>query len=154
MPGQNIGFISTRFAGMDGVSLESSKWAQVLWDHEHISYWYAGKLDRDEATSMLVPEAYFYHPDNVWINDSAYGVRTRSPELTRRIYELSNHLKQTLYDFVEKFGINILVVENALCIPMHIPLGLALTHFIAENIDAELLNEVIELEMGSGALGP
>ena len=132
MTGQNIGFVSTRFAGTDGVSLESAKWAQVLWDHEHVSYWYAGKLDRDPATSMLVPEAYFYHPENVWINDCAYGVRTRSPELTRRIYDLSDHLKQTLYEFVEKFEINLLMVENALCIPMHVPFGLALTHFIAE----------------------
>ncbi|MEA1951052.1 MAG: glycosyltransferase family 4 protein, partial [Planctomycetota bacterium] len=41
-------------------------------------------------------------------------------------------LNQTLYDFVDKFGIDILVVENALCLPMHIPLGVALTHFIAE----------------------
>ena len=27
---KKIGFISTRFAGSDGVSLESSKWAEVL----------------------------------------------------------------------------------------------------------------------------
>ena len=41
-------------------------------------------------------------------------------------------LKGTLYDFVEKFDIEIMIVQNALCIPMHIPLGLAITHFIAE----------------------
>ncbi|MBW2740453.1 MAG: hypothetical protein JRE64_16770 [Deltaproteobacteria bacterium] len=28
--GKNIGFVSTRFAGTDGVTLESSKWAQVI----------------------------------------------------------------------------------------------------------------------------
>ena len=44
-----IGFVSTRFAGTDGVSLESAKWARILWDHQHISHWYAGKLDRDPA---------------------------------------------------------------------------------------------------------
>ena len=27
---KNIGFVSTRFAGTDGVSIEASKWAQVL----------------------------------------------------------------------------------------------------------------------------
>ena len=42
----HIGFVSTRFAGTDGVSLESAKWAQVLWDLKYVSYWYAGKLDR------------------------------------------------------------------------------------------------------------
>ena len=43
---QNIGFISTRFAGQDGVSLESAKWAEVLWEDRHISYWYSGQSDR------------------------------------------------------------------------------------------------------------
>ena len=46
-----IGFISTRFHGTDGVSLESAKWAQVLWDHQHRSYWFAGKLDLVIITS-------------------------------------------------------------------------------------------------------
>lgn len=128
----NIGFVSTRFAGSDGVSLESAKWAQILWDHQHVSYWYAGKLDRDPAVSMLVPEAYFYDRDNVWINEQAFGTRRRPAELTRKVYEVAERLKETLYQFVEKFSIDILIVENALTIPMHIPLGVALTHFIAE----------------------
>jgi len=129
---QNIGFISTRFAGTDGVSLEAAKWAQVLWDYEHVSHWYAGKLDRDPGTSMLVPEAYFYDRDNVWINERAFGIRRRPAEMTRKIYEVAEHLKDTLYEFKKKFDIDIFIVENALCLPMHIPLGVALTHFIAE----------------------
>ena len=132
MESQHIGFVSTRFAGTDGVSLESAKWAQLLWDHRHVSYWYAGKLDRDPAISMEVPEAYFDHADNVVINQQAYGTLKRTPWLTRRIVDLSEYLKQTLYDFVERFSIDILVIENALCIPMHIPLGVAITNFIAE----------------------
>ncbi len=130
--GRQIGFVATRFAGTDGVSLESAKWANVLWDYEHVSHWYAGKLDRDARVSMTVPEAFFGHHDNIWINERAFGQLTRSPELTHRIYEVSEYLKGTLYDFVEKFDIEILIVQNALCIPMHIPLGIALTNFIAE----------------------
>ncbi|MFV2069310.1 MAG: glycosyltransferase, partial [Pirellulales bacterium] len=132
MHGSRIGFISTRFAGMDGVSLESAKWAKVLWDHRHISYWYAGRLDRHPDISMHVPEAYFYDRDNVEINDQVYGTLRRTPKVTRKIYELSDYLKGTLYEFVDRFDIDILIVENALCIPMHIPLGVALTNFIAE----------------------
>ncbi len=130
--GCNIGFVSTRFAGTDGVSLESAKWAQLLWDYEHVSYWYAGKLDRAAEISMEVPEAYFYHPEVEWINQRAFGTRTRDRETTRRVYEMADRLKSTLYDFVEKFAIDIMIVQNALCIPMHIPLGLALTNLIAE----------------------
>lgn len=129
---QNIGFVSTRFAGTDGVSLESAKWAKVLWDHQHVSHWYAGRLDRNPGVSMLVPEAFFGHPENVAINELAWGQMRRTPELTMRINGLADFLKRTLYDFVEQFQIDILVAQNALCIPMHIPLGVALTHFVAE----------------------
>ena len=132
MAAHNIGFVGTRFAGTDGVSLESAKWAQILWDHRNVSYWYGGKLDRDPAISMEVPEAYFYDRENVLINEQVFGVRTRTPRITKKLYELSEYLKGTLYNFVEKFDIEIMVVQNALCIPMHIPLGLAITHFIAE----------------------
>jgi glycosyltransferase involved in cell wall biosynthesis len=130
--GHRIGFISTRFAGTDGVSLESAKWAQVLWDHRHISYWYAGKLDRSPDISMQVPHAYFGHPDNLWINERVFGSRRRASDVTQRIYAIAEYLKGTLYEFVRRFDIEILIVQNALCIPMNLPLGVALTHFIAE----------------------
>ncbi len=130
--GSRIGFVGTRFAGTDGVSLESAKWAEVLWDHRHISYWYGGKLDRSPDISMHVPHAYFGHPDIEWINSRVFGSRTRSPEVTRRIFAISDFLKGTLYEFTRKFDIDLLIAENCMTIPMNIPLGIALTHFIAE----------------------
>ncbi len=130
--GVQIGFVGTRFAGTDGVSLESAKWAQVLWDHRHVSHWYSGMSDRDEETSMVVPHAYFGHPDIEWINRRAFGTRTRTPDVTQRIYALADYLKKTLYEFTHRFNLDLLIVQNALCIPMNIPLGVALTHFIAE----------------------
>ena len=130
--GQHIGFIGTRFAGTDGVSLESAKWAQVLWDHKHISYWYGGILDRDESVSMLVPYASFRHPDIQRLNEQVFGRRKRTPDVTQRIWYYSEFLKTTLYEFKKRYDIEILIVENALCLPMHIPLGVAITQFIAE----------------------
>ncbi|XZE55695.1 glycosyltransferase [Planctomycetaceae bacterium SH139] len=130
--GNHIGFVSTRFAGTDGVSLESAKWAQVLWDHRNVSYWYSGLSDRKSDVSMVVPHAYFGHPDIQWINRHSFGSRTRTSDVTQRIYALADYLKGTLYEFTRRFAIDILIVENALCIPMNLPLGVALTHFIAE----------------------
>lgn len=63
-----IGFISTRFAGTDGVTLESGKWAHVLQKNDHICYWFAGELDQDENKRFWVPEAHFKHEHNQWIN--------------------------------------------------------------------------------------
>ena len=58
---KNIGFVSTRFAGTDGVTLEASKWAQVLKKDGHRYFWFAGLLDRSAERSFLVPEAFFQH---------------------------------------------------------------------------------------------
>lgn len=129
---RNIGFVSTRFAGTDGVSLESAKWAEVLWGDEHISFWYGGRLDRAGDVSLCVPEAYFCHPEVDWINQRLWGKTTRTPLVSRRIRDLAEYLKETLYQYVREFEIDILILENVLTIPMHIPLGIAATEFLEE----------------------
>ena len=129
---KKIGFVSTRFAGQDGVSLESAKWAEVLWEDRHVSFWYSGRSDREADISHVVPEAYFGFSENEWINERIWGAERRSRLLTERIRDLSEYIKGTLYQFVEKFEIDILIPQNALAIPMHIPLGIALTEFLSE----------------------
>jgi glycosyltransferase involved in cell wall biosynthesis len=128
----NIGFVSTRFQGTDGVSLEANKWARVLEDSGHSTFWFAGRLDRDPEKSMLDPHAYFKNNDIDFINQRIFGCTSRSTNTTDRIFSLSTFLRASLYKFVQKFHIDILCVQNALCIPMNVPLGLALTNFIAE----------------------
>ena len=129
---KNIGFVSTRFAGQDGVSLESAKWAEVLWEDRHVSFWYSGKSDRAAEISHVVPEAYFGFSENEWINDRVWGHDKRSRFVTERIRDLAEYIKGTLYRFVDKFDIDILIPQNALAIPMNLPLGIALTEFISE----------------------
>ena len=129
---ENIGFVSTRFAGTDGVSLESAKWAEVLWHDRHVSFWYSGRSDRHPDICHCVPEAYFGHSENIWINEMVWGRTKRARLVTERIWEMAAYLKNTLYDFVAKFDVDVLIAENALAIPMHIPLGLAVTEFLAE----------------------
>ena len=129
---ERVGFISTRLAGTDGVSLESAKWAQVLWDDQHISFWYGGRLDRNPDISLCVPEAFFGHPEIRWINERIWGRGQRSQLVTRRINALAEYLKGTLYEFVRRFDISLLIIENAISIPMHVPLGIAIAQFLAE----------------------
>ncbi len=130
--GKNFGFVSTRFAGTDGVSLEAAKWAEVIWRHQHITFWCAGRLDRDPDISMLIPETYFDHEENRWINSQIYGIHLRSRTCTGRIHALRKKIKAKLYEFLDQFKIDVLVAENCLTIPMHVPLALALTEIIAE----------------------
>jgi len=129
---EKIGFVSTRFAGTDGVSLEAAKWAEVLWQDQHVSYWYGGMLDRDPETSLCVPETFFGHSENRWINEQLWNRTSRGQEASRRIRELAEYLKGTLYDYRERFGLDILILQNVLTIPMHIPLGVAVTEFLLE----------------------
>ena len=131
----NIGFISTRFAGTDGVSLETEKWARVFEKEGFDCFYFAGELDRPSSQSHLVPAAHFMDPGIRSIFNAAFashtnGVRTR--QLTTEIHDFKEHLKDELYDFITKFKIDLLIPENALTIPLNIPLGLAITEVIAE----------------------
>jgi glycosyltransferase involved in cell wall biosynthesis len=130
---KNIGFVSTRFAGTDGVTLEASKWASVIQKCGHNCYWFAGKLDRRPEKSFLVPEAFFLHEKNRWIDEQIFGKKRRDSAVTDAIFDLKILLKKQLKEFIQTFTIDLLVAENILTIPMHIPLGIALTEIIAEN---------------------
>lgn len=128
----NFGFVSTRFAGTDGVSLETEKWAEVLSESGHHCFYFAGECDRDPAISIIIPEAHYRHPEVEQRHAHFYGSHSRSPEDTRWIHENALFLKDQLYQFKKKFNIEVLIPENSLAIPLHIPLGLAITEFIAE----------------------
>jgi mannosylglucosylglycerate synthase len=128
----HIGFVSTRFAGTDGVTLETTKWASVLTSLGYDCFYFAGICEKPADISSIVPEASFLHPEIQNINLTAFSKTLRPPDLTRRIDILKEHLKQQLYKFISRFDLNLLIVENALSIPMNIPLALALTELIAE----------------------
>ena len=128
----NIGFISTRFSGTDGVTLEASKWAQVFTRNGYNCYWFAGELDRYETTSYLAPEAHFNDPTNQKINQAIFGQTQRAAQVSALIHTQRRILKKHLYRFVQKYRIEMLVAENVLCLPMHVPLGMALSEFMAE----------------------
>ena len=129
---KNIGFISTRFAGADGVTLEASKWAQVLRKMGHNCFWFAGLLDKAPERSMEVPEAFFLHEQNRWINERILGKKGRTGSVTDMIHAMKTLLKVRLREFIDAFAIDLIIPQNALTIPMHVPLGMAITEIIAE----------------------
>jgi len=127
-----IGFISTRFSGLDGVSLETKKWAKVLEEEGFECFYFAGELDRPEEKSFLVEEAHFTHPEIQDIYNECFGTDTRKTSVTIKIHEIKKKLKKEILAFVDKFGINLLIAENSLTIPLNMPLGIAITEFISE----------------------
>jgi len=127
-----IGFVSTRLAGTDGVSLETAKWANVLTEMGHECFYFAGEVDWPEERSYVVPEAHFDYPAIRKINIDLFDDYIRSDETTHTIQKLADHLDNHLHQFVGRFELDLLIAENALAIPMNIPLGMALTRVIAE----------------------
>ncbi len=129
---RNIGFISTRIAGTDGVSLEIEKWVSVLERNGYHCYYFSGENDRPTDKCMLIKEAHFQHPDIQEISDHCYGKYVRSKEISKRIHTLREYFKEQLYEFTNRFEIDLIIPENVLAIPLNIPFGLALVEFIAE----------------------
>ena len=129
---RNVGFIATRLAGTDGVSLEAAKWADVFEREGLACFYFAGELDRPPDRSYLVEEAYFRHPDILDLNRRCFGTQRRKRYITQKIHEIKRKLKEHLYKFIEKYRIDLLIPENSLALPLNIPLGIAITEVISE----------------------
>ncbi|MBU4226515.1 MAG: glycosyltransferase family 4 protein, partial [Chloroflexi bacterium] len=104
-----------------------------------------------------VPEAFYRHPIIQAINEIAYAgtwgtlhesrkthpeikelhqdffsVYIRPAHVTKQVQELKDYIKGHLYKFAHQYKLELLIVENALTIPVNLPLGLAITEFVAE----------------------
>ena len=130
----NIGFISTRLSGTDGVSLETDKWTELFRKLGHAVFHCAGELDEDSpADSMLVPEMHFKHQDALWVYEHSFGVDREHPELRKRISDMAGYLKRRIEEFVVTRDIQLIIAENILAIPMHVPLAVAMGEYIEES---------------------
>jgi glycosyltransferase involved in cell wall biosynthesis len=127
-----IGFVSTRLAGTDGVSLETHKWAEVAGRLGHKVSYCAGQLEDDAPNGTLIPGLHFRDPEVEAIGGMVFG-RTEKPDgLLRRLDDMADRLQAQLKTWLTDMGIDAMVVENALAIPMNVPLGLALARVIEE----------------------
>ncbi|KAA3643368.1 MAG: glycosyltransferase [Chloroflexi bacterium] len=128
----NIGFISFRFQGTDGVSLETSKWAEVLEGMGHTCYYFSGLSDRPEERSMVVDEAYFRHKEIRARYHRFFTDIVRTADDTAWIHSRREYFRDFFLDFIKKFDLDVLIPQNLLSFPQNIPLTLALTEIIAE----------------------
>ena len=127
----NVGFVSTRFSGIDGVSLEAAKWAEVIEGLGHHCYWFAGESNRRDEINFIEKRAHFKTDLNEHINGNVYQEANCVCDLDKVIAKEKDELKRALSLFLEKYKIDFLIIENALSIPMQIPLGLALSELLS-----------------------
>jgi glycosyltransferase involved in cell wall biosynthesis len=128
----NIGFVSFRFQGTDGVSLETSKWADVLEEMGHTCYYFSGLSDRPPERSMVIEEAHFLEPETRQYYTRFFNSTARSEAETSWIHARREMFKEHLYAFIRNFEINLLIPQNILSFPLNLPLSMALVEIIAE----------------------
>jgi glycosyltransferase involved in cell wall biosynthesis len=130
----HIGIISTRLNGTDGVSLEVEKWVKVLRRLGHEMFFCAGELGGYASGGTLIPQLHFDHQSIIAFSQRAFGEGKEDDgeKLVGEIYVTADKIRGPLRHFIRSNRLDLLVVENALTIPMNLPLGITLTGLIAE----------------------
>src|SRR6266545_613299 len=150
----NVGVVSTRFRGTDGVSLETAKVADVIEEAGHDVAWFAGELGERFHPGTTHPLAHFKAPAVLRITEAAFGQGTWSPAPPAAMDSITRELKEAVCRFVDEFDVDVLIAENVLCLPMNLPLGLAVGQLLAESgLDAVILPNVMDFERGPARPG-
>lgn len=129
-----IGFISTRLKGTDGVSLEVEKWSRVLHRLGHDVFYCAGELGGYAKNGTLIPKLHFQHQSIIKLSERAFGEGFHEDPrlLCDEIYQAADEIRAPLRHFIRSNQLDLIIVQNALTIPMNLPLGVCLTGLIAE----------------------
>ena len=127
-----IGIVGTRLAGVDGVTFEAAKWEAVLQERGHEIRLCAGELDALRHDARLIPAMHFTYPPAARVTAAAFDPASDPASVRAEIHRLAGQLLPPLHDWLDAYGIQALIVENAWAIPMHLPLGLALRQLVEE----------------------
>ncbi|MCP4681678.1 MAG: glycosyltransferase family 4 protein [Desulfobacterales bacterium] len=127
----NIGIISARLGGTDGVSLETDKWITVLKRMGHSIFLCTGEVLTSMPECTVLPEAALFYGENVYISEQSFNnEKADAGKLEGRIERLSDIIEKKLGSFITDKKIDLIIIENAMAVPMHIPLGAAIGRLI------------------------
>ncbi|MEJ2600966.1 MAG: glycosyltransferase family 4 protein [Anaerolineales bacterium] len=129
-----IGFIATRLSGTDGVTLEVEKWSKVLSRMGHEIFYCAGELNGYAKGGTYIPKLHFAEHSILELSQRAFGEKPEndSHKLADQIYEQADSLRTPLRKFIRDNNLDLVIAQNALTIPMNLPLGVCLNGLIAE----------------------
>ena len=126
-----IGMVGARFAGLDGVSLESAKLAEALVRGGHEIAWFAGEIGEEFNPGVVCDAAGFGTSENIEIERQAFG--GGDPVHVRAMIEdVAREIQHALDAFINEYDIERVIVENAWAIPMQLPLALAIARVVAD----------------------
>jgi mannosylglucosylglycerate synthase len=125
-----IGIVSTRLAGVDGVTFEVAKWEEVLVRMGHEVRLLAGDVDALRPHAQLVPAMHFAHPPAARVTAAAFDPDSDANAVRAEIDRLADQLVPVIETWIDVQRIGLLIVENAWAIPMQLPLAVALRRVV------------------------
>ena len=129
-----IGIIIGRIGGVDGVALETEKWIEILKRLGHKIYIISGQFEErmfDPEYETLVPEMSFFSPESYWGQKKAYfHPEANEEELLEHINLYSKVIYKKLLNWVHDKKIELILSENASCLPSHLEMGLAIKKLV------------------------
>jgi glycosyltransferase involved in cell wall biosynthesis len=100
----------------------------------HDIYYCAGELGGYAKNGTLIPKLHFAHQSIIKLSRKAFGVEAEDDgdKLPDEIYAVADEIRAPIREFIRSNHLDLIVVQNALTIPMNLPLGVCLTGLIAE----------------------
>ena len=127
-----IGIAATRLAGVDGVTFETAKWETTLEHMGHDLRLCAGEIDALRDQARLVPPMHFNWPPAARVTAAAFDPESDPVAVRTEIERIADLRLPVIHDWVRVNSLDLVVVENAWAIPMHLPLGLALRRVVED----------------------
>jgi glycosyltransferase involved in cell wall biosynthesis len=100
----------------------------------HDLFYCAGELGGYASGGSLIPQLHFKHQSIVRLGHRAFDDTSDADgdKLTDEIYSQADEIRPPLRHFIRSNRLDLIIVQNALTIPMNLPLGVCLTGLIAE----------------------
>jgi len=126
-----VGIVIGRIGGVDGVALETEKWAAVMRRLGHDVSILTGELESDVAGTTVLPELAFSHPATIREQDDAFFVQdVDESALLARLESHAGVIEQGLLKWLAASRIDVLVTQNSTALPCHLTMGMALKRVI------------------------
>ncbi len=131
----NIGIIIGRFGDIDGVSLETQKWIDVLLKMNHrifvLTGHYVPNDTHENIECTIFPSLSFFSPECEWEQKRAFFYPDDDPDqLLDHLDRTSTSIAMEIFKWKLDKDIHLLLSENANSLPCHLSMGMAINKVI------------------------
>ncbi len=135
-----IGIVCGKLGDVDGVSLEVEKWIQTLSELDHEIVTFAGRYastlpNIPEDKQVLIPEIRFGSPEQQEYERQVFPYLQDNPphlsnerrtQIIEQLEQQGTHIANMLFDYIQRFSIDVIIAENTNAMPMTLIGGMAI----------------------------